>query len=246
MVPVSVRPAVAGGQGQSGEGLCGEPPGGGLHVQQLGQQASQGLPPGRPQEGEDPQGHVHIVAHACPVRGQVSGKLHQEEERPGPSPGSKGNNSNNARPAKLDKYLVKLEAEYLAEELKARIRAAKMMSQGVTDSQVVEGPADPSPPPSSTNSRRTIRRPDCIFSGWGDTSPRPTTRRPDCSHSGRGDSHTQGYHRAAEDPAVDLKKRYQNLATATREARRAKKRNSPSNDMELGRNPFQRQGAGSS
>jgi hypothetical protein len=86
------------------------------------------------------------VAHACPVRGQVSGKLHQEEERPGPSTGSKGNNSNNARPAKLDKYLVKLEAEYLAEELKARIRAAKMMSQGVTDSQVVEGPADPSPP----------------------------------------------------------------------------------------------------
>jgi hypothetical protein len=39
---------------------------------------------------------------------------------------SKGNNSNNARPAKLDQYLVKLEAEYHAEELKARIRAKKM------------------------------------------------------------------------------------------------------------------------
>jgi hypothetical protein len=47
-------------------------------------------------------------------------------------PGSKGNNSNNTRPAKPDKYLVKLEAEYRAEELKARIRAQKMMSQGFT------------------------------------------------------------------------------------------------------------------
>jgi hypothetical protein len=55
------------------------------------------------------------------------------------STGIQGNSSNNA------KYLVKLEAEYRAEELKARIRATKMMSQGITYSQVVEGPIAPPP-----------------------------------------------------------------------------------------------------
>jgi hypothetical protein len=53
------------------------------------------------------------------------------------------NNGNYARPAKPDKYLIKLEAEYRAKELKARIRAQKMMLQGVTFNQVVEGPAAP-------------------------------------------------------------------------------------------------------
>jgi hypothetical protein len=60
-----------------------------------------------------------------------------------PPPGSKGNNGNNAGPAKPDKYLAKLEAEYPTKELKARIRAQKMMLQGVTFSQVVEGPTAP-------------------------------------------------------------------------------------------------------
>jgi hypothetical protein len=54
-----------------------------------------------------------------------------------PTPGSKGSNSSKARPAKPDKYLVKLKAEYRAKELKARIRLAKMMLQGITYSQVV-------------------------------------------------------------------------------------------------------------
>jgi hypothetical protein len=41
--------------------------------------------------------------------------------------------NNNARPAKPDdKYLARLEAECRAEELKARIRATKMMSQGIS------------------------------------------------------------------------------------------------------------------
>jgi hypothetical protein len=64
---------------------------------------------------------------------------------PKPPPGGKGNNGSNARPAKPDKYLAKVEAEYRAEELKARIRTQKMMSQGFTYSQVVEGPAVPPP-----------------------------------------------------------------------------------------------------
>jgi hypothetical protein len=63
-----------------------------------------------------------------------------------------------------DKYLTRLEAECRAEELKARIRGTKMMSQGITYSQMVEGP-----PPSRSS-----------------TGPRRTTRHPDCSHSGRG------------------------------------------------------------
>jgi hypothetical protein len=50
--------------------------------------------------------------------------------------------NNNARPAKpdKDKYLIRLEEECRAEELKARIRATKMMSQGITYSQMVEAP----------------------------------------------------------------------------------------------------------
>jgi hypothetical protein len=49
--------------------------------------------------------------------------------------------NNNARPAKPDdKYIARLEAECRAEELKARIRATKMMSQGISYSQMVEGP----------------------------------------------------------------------------------------------------------
>jgi hypothetical protein len=54
-----------------------------------------------------------------------------------------GNNisNNNARPAKPDdKYIARLEAECRAEELKARIRATKMMSQGISYSQMVEAP----------------------------------------------------------------------------------------------------------
>jgi hypothetical protein len=59
-----------------------------------------------------------------------------------PRGNSTGNNSsnNNARPAKPDnnnKYLIRLKAEYRAKELKARIRATKMMSQGITYSQMV-------------------------------------------------------------------------------------------------------------
>jgi hypothetical protein len=56
------------------------------------------------------QGHVHIVAHAGPVcdsQGQVAGKLQREQQQ--------------------QQQLIKLEAEYRAEELKARIRATKMM-----------------------------------------------------------------------------------------------------------------------
>jgi hypothetical protein len=86
---------------------------------------------------------VHVVAHAGPFAGKSQGNFTGRRSGPKPPPGSKGNNDNNARPAKPDKYLNKLKAEYCAEELKARIRAQKMMLQGVTFSQVVEGPAAP-------------------------------------------------------------------------------------------------------
>jgi hypothetical protein len=48
-------------------------------------------------------------------------------------------NSNSSNNNNKDKYLIRLEAECQAEELKARIRATKMMSQGITYSQMVEG-----------------------------------------------------------------------------------------------------------
>jgi hypothetical protein len=79
---------------------------------------------------------VHKVVRTGPV--QDPGKLYREETPP--PPGSKWSNSSKAKP---DKYLVKLEAKANTEELKARIRAAKMMSQGVTYSQVVGGPVVP-------------------------------------------------------------------------------------------------------
>jgi hypothetical protein len=46
------------------------------------------VPRGRPRQGEDPQGHVRIVAHAGPVResqGQVTGKLHREQQQQRPA-----------------------------------------------------------------------------------------------------------------------------------------------------------------
>jgi hypothetical protein len=94
----------------------------------------------------------------------------------------------------------------------AMFRATKMMSQGITYSQVVEGPA--APPikyrptsyhaPSGLLSLRTWRLPYSRIpsSGWDSFHSRP-------------------------------QKRYQNLATATsREARKTRKRNSPCNEEE--------------
>jgi hypothetical protein len=69
--------------------------------------------------------------------GKTPGNFTGRRSGPNPPTGSKGSNSSKARPAKPDKYLVKHKAEYRAEELKARIRAAKMMSQGIIYSQVV-------------------------------------------------------------------------------------------------------------
>jgi hypothetical protein len=109
VVSVAIHPTVAGGQGQAEEGLPGQPPGGGLHDQQL-RQAPEGLPRGRPLQGKGPQDHVLALAHEGPVHSQVAGKLYREEEQPQASPGIKGNNGNNVRPAKPEKYLVKLEA----------------------------------------------------------------------------------------------------------------------------------------
>jgi hypothetical protein len=74
-----------------------------------------------------------------PVPFKTQGNFDGRRSGPNPPPGSKGSNSSKAkvRPAKPDKYLVK------PEELKARIRVAKMMLQGVTYSQVVGGPVVP-------------------------------------------------------------------------------------------------------
>jgi hypothetical protein len=53
-------------------------------------------------------------------------------------PGSKESKAKVVRLAKPDAKLAKLKATALAEELKASIRTAKMMSQDVTYSQVVQ------------------------------------------------------------------------------------------------------------
>jgi hypothetical protein len=61
--------------------------------------------------------------------------------RGNPAGNSNGNSSNNnTQPAKTDKdkYLTRLKLEYRAKELKARIRATKMISQGISYSQMEE------------------------------------------------------------------------------------------------------------
>jgi hypothetical protein len=69
---------------------------------------------------------------------------------PNPPPGSKGSKAK-VRPAKPDANLVKLEATAMGKELKARIRAAKMMSQGISYSQVMQAqaPVHVTPAPNS-------------------------------------------------------------------------------------------------
>jgi hypothetical protein len=86
--------------------------------------------------------HMRVpFAGATTTQGNFTGR----RSGPNPSPGSKGNNNNQAkqfRPAKPD-MIAKLETKAKAEELKARIRTAKdqgrMMLQGITYRQVVEG-----------------------------------------------------------------------------------------------------------
>jgi hypothetical protein len=99
--------------------------------------------------------------------GNVTGR----RNGPNPSPGSKGSKTK-ARPAKLDAKLVKLEATAMAKELKSRIRAAKMMLQGVLYSQMVQAQAPvyvtpaptsapaPAPAPSPPRIIRTALTPD--------------------------------------------------------------------------------------
>jgi hypothetical protein len=92
-------------------------------------------------------------------------------------PGTKGSKAK-VRPPKPDANLIKLEATAKAKELKARIRAAKMMLQGIF--------LQPGAAGSSTRTRRT---------GPG-TCP-SAMHCLDCSHSGRSDRNLPGYYRAA-------------------------------------------------
>jgi hypothetical protein len=80
--------------------------------------------------------------------GNVTGR------RNGPNPphSSKGSKAK-VRQAKPEANLVKLEATAMAEELKARIRAAKMMSQGISYSQVVQAQAPVHVAPAPTSAR---------------------------------------------------------------------------------------------
>jgi hypothetical protein len=81
-------------------------------------------------KGKIPKATCVLWHMQVPFAGKSQGKFTGRRSGPRPPPGSKGNSSINVRPAKPDKYLVKLKAEYRAEELKARIRATKMMLQG--------------------------------------------------------------------------------------------------------------------
>jgi hypothetical protein len=85
-----------------------------------------------------------------PVAGNA-GNVTGRRNGPNPPPGSKRSKAKVVRAAKPDTKLAKLEATAMAEELKARIRAVKMMLQGVSYSQVVQAhaPVHLAPDPTS-------------------------------------------------------------------------------------------------
>jgi hypothetical protein len=94
-----------------------------------------------------------LLWHMCvPFAGNAgagnAGNVTRRRNGPNPPLGSKGSKTK----VKPDTKLAKLEATAMAEELKTRIRAAKMMLQGVSYSQVVQAqaPVYVAPAPTST------------------------------------------------------------------------------------------------
>jgi hypothetical protein len=89
--------------------------------------------------GKIPKATCSLWHMRVPFEGNA-GNITGRRNGPNPPPSSKGSNGSKAkvRPAKRDMNLEKLKAMAKAEELKARIRAAKMMSQGISYSQVVQ------------------------------------------------------------------------------------------------------------
>jgi hypothetical protein len=75
-------------------------------------------------KGKIPKATCSLWHMRVPFAGNVGNCTRR---RNGPNPPSKGSKAK-VRPAKPDTKLVKLEATAKAEELKAKIRAAKMMS----------------------------------------------------------------------------------------------------------------------
>jgi hypothetical protein len=186
---------------------------------------------------------VLAVAHGCLICGK-RGKLHREEERPQPSPRSKESKAK-VRPAKPDTKLTNLEATAMAEELKARIRAAKMMSQGVSYSQVVQAqaPVYVAQAPTSAPARpqtqpqpRTQPRPQ--------TQPQPRTQpRPRPYHASSGllslrtKQSRYSWKLSSGCKNNRVQKRHQNTFTTSVEAWRTGK-NFTLNDMECGGDSF--------
>jgi hypothetical protein len=77
---------------------------------------------------------IPFAGNAGNATGRRNGSNHRS--------GSKGSKAKVAvRPDKPDAKLAKLTATAMAEELKARIRTAKLMSQGVSYSQIVQAHA---------------------------------------------------------------------------------------------------------
>jgi hypothetical protein len=62
-------------------------------------------------KGKIPKATCALWHMQVPFTAKLQGNFNGRRSGPKPPPGSKGNNCNNARPAKPDKYLVKLEAE---------------------------------------------------------------------------------------------------------------------------------------
>jgi hypothetical protein len=122
---------------------------------------------------------VPFAGNAGNVTGRRNGFNHP--------PGSKGSKAKVVRPAKPDAKLAKLTATALAEELKARIRTAKMMLQGILYSQVVQAhaPVNVAPAPTSAPAPAPAQAP-------APTPPNPAAHHPDCSHSVRSDQDTAG------------------------------------------------------
>jgi hypothetical protein len=113
-------------------------------------------------KGKIPKATCSLWHMRVPFAGNA-GIVTGRRNSPNLPPGSKGSKAK-IRPAKPDTKLTQLEATAMAEELKARIRAAKMMSQGVSYSQVVQAqaPVYVAPAPTLAPAPAKAPAPPCI------------------------------------------------------------------------------------
>jgi hypothetical protein len=165
------------------------------------------------------------VGNAGNLTGRRNGSNHP--------PCSKGSKAKVVRLAKPDTKLSSLEATAMAEELKARIRAAKMMSQGISYSQVVQAHAPVHVVPAPTSALAQARAP----------APTPRSRQASSRLLSLQTKRSGYCWKLSSSFNSRVQKHHQNTSTTYVEARRTGK-NFTREDMECRGDSVQRKGTG--